>query len=191
LHWAAKRNHSQVVEYLLANGADKTIEANNKSTPANVCTNQHLRDLLQTSSSSSETISSSTSLPIIPNYLRHPVFPYVTPSTSSSSAPINLDDTTTANITPHHQQNSVTLLCRIADDPTETDFVEFDFTKQPIDGSYDRLVSLVSQELEFEIDHVEKLRRLPCIRIRNDRDVQRLKDNHMIEVRIKKTDEHV
>jgi len=105
--------------------------------------------------------------------------------------PINLDDTTTANITPHHQQNSVTLLCRIADDPTETDFVEFDFTKQPIDGSYDRLVSLVSQELEFEIDHVEKLRRLPCIRIRNDRDVQRLKDNHMIEVRIKKTDEHV
>jgi hypothetical protein len=47
------------------------------------------------------------------------------------------------------------------------------------------LLSLISQELN--IDHIDKLRRLPCIRIRNDRDVERLKDNHMIEVILIKT----
>lgn len=54
LHWAAKRNHTQVVEYLLENGANKDIQANNKSTPGDVCTNDHLREILQSSISDSK-----------------------------------------------------------------------------------------------------------------------------------------
>lgn len=107
-------------------------------------------------------------LPIIPNYLRHPVFPYVEPSSSSTSVPSAND------------QRTIILLCRIANDPTETDFVEFDFAKEPHSGSYDRLRSLICDELN--LTEIDRIRRLPCVRIRHDRDVERLKDNDMLEV---------
>ena len=78
------------------------------------------------------------------------------------------------------ETQTITLLCRIADDPLETDFVEFDFSKTPKSGAYERLLTQICHELE--IDRVDKLRRLPCIRVRNDSDVERLKDNHQLEV---------
>lgn len=175
LHWAAKRNHTQVVEYLLENGANKDIQAHDKSTPANVCSSDVLRQILE---STVADISSSSvcnlTLPIIPNYLRHPVFPYIS-SPSSTSIPITNDNQT------------ITLLCRIANDPSETDFIEFDFNKTPTNGSYERLLSIICHELEM--NHIDKLRRLPCVRVRNDRDVERLKDNHMLEVILIKTQE--
>ncbi len=65
--------------------------------------------------------------------------------------------------------------------------MEFDFNKTPNTDSFKRLSSIICNELG--IDHIDKLRRLPCIRIRNDRDVARLKDNHMLEVILIKTDE--
>lgn len=54
LHWAAKRNHKQVVEYLLEHGADKDIQAHDKSTPANVCSNDALRKVLEPTASNSK-----------------------------------------------------------------------------------------------------------------------------------------
>ncbi len=192
MHWAAKRNHSHIVEYLLENGADKDIEAHDKSIPAHVCSNDSLRQVLQSTASDSKRIFfffkiikiilnnldhvapsliNKTTLPIIPNYLRHPVFPYVL----SQPTP-----------TPSISDNQIiTLLCRIADNPSELDFVEFDFNKTPNTGSFERLLSLICRELD--LDHIDKLRRLPCIRIRNDRDIERLKDNHMLEVILIKT----
>jgi ankyrin repeat protein len=56
LHWAAKRNHSQVVNYLLENGASKEIQAHDKSTPADVCSNDLLQELLQSTTSDSKSI---------------------------------------------------------------------------------------------------------------------------------------
>ncbi|CAM4980936.1 unnamed protein product [Rotaria socialis] len=108
-------------------------------------------------------------LPIIPNYLRHPVFPYISSEPRSNLPNLSANDTQT-----------ITLLCRVADDPSETDYVEFEFNKSPIIGSFERLQSNICHELD--IDHIDKLRRLPCVRVRNDRDVERLKDNHMLEV---------
>ena len=171
LHWAAKRNHQQVVEYLLTNGADRNIQAHNTFTPARVCTDDALRAVLESRSNSApETVRleslSNSSLPIVPNYLRNPVFPYV--STISTPAPSVSDDQT------------VTLLCRIADDPLESDFVEFDFCKTPTHGSYQRLLHVLCEE--FNLDHIDKIRRLPHVRMRHDRDVERLKENHMLEI---------
>lgn len=51
LHWAAKRNHSQVVGYLLSNGADREIQAHDQSIPAHVCTDDSIRVMLTTSNS--------------------------------------------------------------------------------------------------------------------------------------------
>ena len=57
MHWAAKRNHTQVVEYLLANGANKDIQAFDQSTPAHVCTDHSLQQILQSTTSDSKTSS--------------------------------------------------------------------------------------------------------------------------------------
>ena len=89
----------------------------------------------------------------------------------------------------HVNEDLITLLCRIADDPLEADFIEFDFNKLPAHGAYQRLVAILRDE--FQLDHVEKIRRLPHIRLRHDRDVERLKDNHMLEVIRIKTDENM
>lgn len=187
LHWAAKRNHSQVVGFLLNKGADRDIQAHDQSIPAHVCTDDSLRAMLQSTISDSKKkqeeqqlsfqfhlddnsspCTNQSSLPIIPNYLRNPVFPYVASSPSTSLPSTN------------DQQQTITLLCRIANDPTEIDFVEFDFPKQPNSGSYDRLRSLICEELNLV--QIDRLRRLPCVRVRHDRDVERLKDNDMLEV---------
>ncbi|CAF1403009.1 unnamed protein product [Adineta ricciae] len=167
LHWAAKRNHTDVVNYLLDNGADRSVQAHDQSTAAHVCKSDALREILQSDTSTTSVSPCTDELPIIPNYLRHPVFPYVSPVTQTT--PVTSVETQT-----------ITLLCRIADDPSETDFVEFDFNKTPAIGAYERLLIQICHELE--IDRVDKLRRLPCIRVRNDGDVKRLKDNHMLEV---------
>lgn len=131
-----------------------------------------MRDLLETDCSLSSQLIPDSTLPIVPNYLRNPVFLY------SSENPSNLT-------TNENEQNLVTLLCRIADDPKETDFIEFDFDKRPVQGSYQRLSHRLCEE--FQINDFEKIRRLPHIRIRNDRDVERLKDNHMLEVVVRST----
>ncbi|CAF1177386.1 unnamed protein product [Rotaria sp. Silwood1] len=169
LHWAARRNHKQVIEYLLEHGANKDIQAHDKSTPANVCNNDSLRQILEpitSDNSISPSSTNNTTLPIVPNYLRHPVFPHISTQSITNLSSIN--------------NQTITLLCRIADDPSETDFIEFDFNKTPNNGSFQRLLSNICHELN--INHIDKLRRLPCVRIRNDRDIERLKDNHMLEV---------
>jgi hypothetical protein len=115
----------------------------------------------------------------VPNYLRAPSFPYLStvPSTSTST------------VTPQPmlvEHPTITLLCRIADDPNEKDFIEFDFHASPLHGSYERLRAVLCEE--FHLDYIDRIRRLPHVRIRDDRDIQRLKDNHMLEIIMKKTD---
>jgi hypothetical protein len=166
LHWAAKRNHRQVVEFLLENGANKEIQAHDASTAAVVCMNDNMRALLHTGASNlTMPIVIAPPLPIIPNYLR-------------TMTPLSPTD--------EHQTTSITLLCRVANDPNETDFVEFDFVKTPTHGSYERLQTILCDELELMT--IVKIRRLPHIRVRHDRDVERLKDHHQLEVIVSMTD---
>jgi ankyrin repeat protein len=54
LHWAAKRNHIQVVQYLLENGANKEVPAHNKSTPVDVCNDNSIRQMLGSAISDSK-----------------------------------------------------------------------------------------------------------------------------------------
>ncbi len=56
LHWAVKRNHSQVVEFLLETGADKDIQAHDKSTPVHMCTNDSLRQMFQAATADSKLV---------------------------------------------------------------------------------------------------------------------------------------
>ncbi|XP_067403576.1 ankyrin repeat domain-containing protein 40 [Emydura macquarii macquarii] len=102
LHWACKRNHAQVVSYLLAAGADKEILTSKGEMPAQLTSKREIRKTLGVEDDEFADLEQDSDLPIVPNYLAHPPFPYVyntmnnsipDPDTSSrnGSFPISLD----------------------------------------------------------------------------------------------------
>ena len=76
LHWAAKRNHKNIVKYLIREAkADTTIKNNKGELAADLTTDQEIRTLLGAEGSPSLSVLQKT-LPIVPNYLKHPDFFY-------------------------------------------------------------------------------------------------------------------
>ncbi|KAM6345280.1 ankyrin repeat domain-containing protein 40 [Alca torda] len=86
LHWACKRNHAPVVAYLLHAGADKEILTKKGERPAQLTSKREIRKMLGVDEDELSDLTEDSDLPIIPNYLAHPPFPYVY-NTMSSSIP--------------------------------------------------------------------------------------------------------
>ncbi|XP_062976295.1 ankyrin repeat domain-containing protein 40 [Elgaria multicarinata webbii] len=87
LHWACKRNHAQVVSYLLDAGADKEILTVKEERPAQLTSKREIRKMLGVEDADELLdVTKDSALPIIPNYLANPPFPYVYNSMSSSTA---------------------------------------------------------------------------------------------------------
>uniref|UniRef100_A0A803W1D8 Ankyrin repeat domain 40 n=1 Tax=Ficedula albicollis TaxID=59894 RepID=A0A803W1D8_FICAL len=85
LHWACKRNHAAVVAYLLHAGADKDIQTKKGERPAQLTSKREIRKMLGVEDELPD-LKQDSDLPIIPNYLANPPFPYVY-NTSSTSIP--------------------------------------------------------------------------------------------------------
>ncbi|XP_032932320.1 ankyrin repeat domain-containing protein 40 [Catharus ustulatus] len=85
LHWACKRNHAAVVAYLLHAGADKDILTKKGERPAQLTSKREIRKMLGVEDELPD-LKQDSDLPIIPNYLANPPFPYVY-NTSSTSIP--------------------------------------------------------------------------------------------------------
>ncbi|KAH0629430.1 hypothetical protein JD844_011495 [Phrynosoma platyrhinos] len=86
LHWACKRNHAQVVSYLLDAGADKNILTVKEERPAQLTSKREIRKMLGVEDTDDvPDVKKDSTLPIIPNYLANPPFPYVYNSMSSST----------------------------------------------------------------------------------------------------------
>ncbi|NWI07992.1 ANR40 protein, partial [Tichodroma muraria] len=85
LHWACKRNHAAVVAYLLHAGADKDILTKKGERPAQLTSKREIRKMLGVEDELPD-LQQDSDLPIIPNYLANPPFPYVY-NTSSTSIP--------------------------------------------------------------------------------------------------------
>nr|XP_020670753.1 ankyrin repeat domain-containing protein 40 [Pogona vitticeps] len=86
LHWACKRNHAQVVSYLLEAGADKDILTVKEERPDQLTSKREIRKMLGVKDDDELLdVKKDTALPIVPNYLAHPPFPYVYNSMSSST----------------------------------------------------------------------------------------------------------
>ncbi|XP_062362474.1 ankyrin repeat domain-containing protein 40 [Cinclus cinclus] len=85
LHWACKRNHAAVVAYLLHAGADKDILTKKGERPAQLTSKREIRKMLGVEDELPD-LKQDSDLPIIPNYLANPPFPYVY-NTSSASVP--------------------------------------------------------------------------------------------------------
>uniref|UniRef100_A0A0B6ZH85 Uncharacterized protein n=1 Tax=Arion vulgaris TaxID=1028688 RepID=A0A0B6ZH85_9EUPU len=74
LHWACKRNHIAVVKYLLERGADKNSKNNDGHVPAQLTSNEEIHQIL---GASPECEVKNVPLPIVPNYIASPAFPYL------------------------------------------------------------------------------------------------------------------
>ncbi|XP_029871307.1 ankyrin repeat domain-containing protein 40 isoform X1 [Aquila chrysaetos chrysaetos] len=77
LHWACKRNHAPVVAYLLHAGADKEILTKKGERPAQLTSKREIRKMLGVEDDELPDLKKDSDLPIIPNYLANPPFPYV------------------------------------------------------------------------------------------------------------------
>ncbi|KAM8797021.1 ankyrin repeat domain-containing protein 40 [Eudromia elegans] len=86
LHWACKRNHAQVVSYLLRSGADKEILTRKGERPVQLTSKREIRKMLGVEDDELLDLPKDSDLPIIPNYLANPPFPYVY-NTMSNSIP--------------------------------------------------------------------------------------------------------
>ncbi|XP_054026898.1 ankyrin repeat domain-containing protein 40 [Dryobates pubescens] len=84
LHWACKRNHAAVVAHLLHAGADKEILTKKGERPAQLTSRSEIRRMLGVEGDELPALKEEPELPIIPNYLAHPPFPYVYNSMSGS-----------------------------------------------------------------------------------------------------------
>ena len=145
-------------------------------------TNEDILNLLPGQELKHDNHSKHETLPFVPNYLKYPKFPYsdVNETLKDSSLIVNttanqLDDN--LNLDHHHKTNSLLVKVRIADSG-EPDFVEVDIKEL----TYSCLVRSCCDELEVSIDDVAKLRKLPNVLIRKDRDVVRLKNEQELEL---------
>nr|XP_009939203.1 PREDICTED: ankyrin repeat domain-containing protein 40 [Opisthocomus hoazin] len=86
LHWACKRNHAPVVAYLLHAGADKEILTKKGERPAQLTSKSEIRKMLGVEDDELPDLTKDSDLPIIPNYLANPPFPYVYNTASDSTA---------------------------------------------------------------------------------------------------------
>lgn len=135
-------------------------------------------------------------LPITPNYLAHPPFPYM--SSSSSFRPTAEQPSPTSSV-PHKSPqtpalnnsstrptgglalnaNELVLKVRVANS-VEQDFIELEIEKNRL--SFEYVLSTICRELNVNPSVVHKLRKLPNTIVRKDKDVLRFVDFQELEV---------
>lgn len=209
LHWACKRGHAPSVQFLLSRGADKTV-TNTKDEVAGQLTDRlDIHTLLGGAPNKLANSSSSEALPITPNYITNPPFPYTSkpnggrsPAGSSSSsrsnrdlhASINHQQVPTPHRNHHHQPagtmiaanlspQEIVLKVRVANAP-DTDFIEIELDRSQL--TFINLLQTCCRELQVEPTSVIKIRKLPNTMLRKDKDVTRLVDLQELEIVVKR-----
>ncbi|KAJ8363813.1 hypothetical protein SKAU_G00126440 [Synaphobranchus kaupii] len=99
LHWACKRSHGQVVAYLLGSGADKEILTSKGELAVQLTSKCDIRRLLGVEEDIPEV--KEPELPIIPNYLSNPQFPYGKTDTKDLIMESHVSGNCTVDQEPH------------------------------------------------------------------------------------------
>ncbi|KAH9490037.1 Ankyrin repeat domain-containing protein 40 [Bulinus truncatus] len=182
LHWACKRNHGKVVQYLLEKGADKSVLNNEGLTPDQLTSNDEIRLML---GASPETPVKHVELPITANYLANPPFPYSSKETDSDFTNNTLSNTSnslegTVKIKSLDYPNEeLVLKARIANSD-EKDFIEIELGLSSL--NFTSLLNLMCAELGVDKKLVAKIRKLPDTIIRKDKDIKRLRNYQELEL---------
>jgi len=203
LHWAAKRNHLNIVNLLCNHGADKSISTNKGELPAQLTSEGVIKVLLSanlnklSSTPQSKSIKKEESLPITPNYIRSPPLGYKVDTNKREQEPVQekrprIDS---AKQTPQRRQvapapvtataQELILKVRVAgnEDP---DFIEVEMPGDSLTLEY--LAVVAAEELGVETSQVERVRKMPNTRLRRDKEVARLTDYQEVELVMKGTE---
>eukprot|EP00128_Syssomonas_multiformis_P011455 Colp12_sorted_trinity150504_noHs@31080 len=180
LHWAAKRNHEIIVRELVMSGADPNISNDKGDIPADLTINGSIKRLLGKYDDVTEgQKTDEDEAAFVPNYLRHPDFFYSAKQTSAPSVKETESDKTpvmaTESTKPLVTSQALTIKARTAN---EEDYIEVDVPQL----SYESFISACCSELDIDRSHVSKVKKLPDILVRNDRDVQRLSQGQEIVI---------
>ena len=185
LHWAAKRGYSQIVSSLLEFGADPAITTNSGETPAQLTTDRTILSILGHDVSQVATgDNSDAKLPIVPNYITYPPFPYGVSGATSTEDPLR-DGTLShrtfawASARVFFCFGFVGLVVKIRAE-NEPDFIEVDLPNRR-SLTFHSFVDLCCSELGISPGSVSKVRKLPNTLVRNDRDVRRLTDMQEVD----------
>lgn len=203
LHWACKRNHTSVVRFLIANGADINIKTFNDESVASLASSEEALLLLDCSLeevAEKLMVESQGSLPIIPHYLKNPPFPYgemvhqdlqstTLDKNSSDHSHLQTSDgneggkwNTGCNKKTTEQDCSrshIPLVLKLrVHGSKESDFIEVEISS----FTYQALLEICAEELEVGVSRIVKIRKLPNILVRNNRDVQRMSSGQELEV---------
>ena len=109
----------------------------------------------------------------VPNFLKHPDFSHLR-HFNSENVEIKNDKIKTMM---SDDKSLITIKIRVH---LELDFIEVDLI--PDKTSFEEFKKICIDELELKITVISKIRKLPNILIRNDKDVKRLKDGQEIEI---------
>jgi len=199
LHWAAKRNHLNIVNLLCNHGADKSISTNKGELPAQLTSEGVIKVLLSAnlnklgSTPPVKTVKKEENLAITPNYIRSPPLGYkVDTKDSREQAAVQekRPRIEATKLAPQRRQVSqvvgspqeLILKVRVAgsEDP---DFIEVEMPGDSLTLEY--LVVVAAEELEIETSQVERVRKMPNTRLRRDKEVSRLADYQEIEMVLK------
>lgn len=182
LHWACNRGHQTVVEQLVQNGADSSIQNAKGETCPQLTDNPQIRILLGAAAAGEGNDSAShhvTTLPIVPNYISNPPFPHVSGSNDLTPGSNDRFQRSELCAAPSSYVAERVFKVRVANSE-EKDFIEIDVPRQM---TFDQLVTLMRTELAVDAKAVvKKVRKLPDTIVRNDRDVQRLCDYQELEL---------
>ncbi|CAH1273894.1 ANKRD40 [Branchiostoma lanceolatum] len=200
LHWAVKRGHKNIVSRLLTAGADPALQTSQGQVPAQLTDSVDIRSLL--GASPDESPPKTEPLPITPNYMANPPFPYGKQEQGPLSA-VNgsaAGDRTAMTqpfshvsgrkqYTPPVDQELV-LKVRVANPmQMENDFIEIEMDRSKL--TFRDLLAACCRELQVQPEKVQKIRKLPNTMLRKDKDVTRLHDFQEIELVLKTTNKPV
>ena len=209
LHWAAKRNHLNIVNKLLNHGADKSIKTNKGEVPASLTQENVIKVLLSASVNTAPAPVKEEKLPITPNYIKNPVLAYKveTGSPKEKETPVVQEKRARLEAArpspplqrlgerydPHYKcldclfrrqmvgamGHEMILKVRVAGSD-DPDYIEIELPGDSL--TLESLVLTASTELEIEAGQVERVRRMPNTRLRRDKEVARLPDYQEIEL---------
>ncbi|XP_012285950.1 ankyrin repeat domain-containing protein 40 [Orussus abietinus] len=174
LHWASKRGHYRVAALLLRHGADKNIKSNRGEDAVAVCNSTGVLSLL---ASDMQPLRRSKDLE--PGY---PIAsdPKLCFNVHYDSGDSNMRNETSSSLVSTNTNDEVLVLkIRIAE-TSDPDFIEVELPRNNL--TFDGLKQVCCEELDIDIGHIVKIRKLPNTKMRNDKDVQRLLNFQHIEV---------
>jgi len=199
LHWAAKRNHLNIVNLLCNHGADKSIATNKGELPAQLTSEGVIKVLLSAnlnkSASTPKVVKKEENLPITPNYIRSPPLGYKVDTGNREQAAVQekrprMENTKqapqrrqVAQVTGQAQELILKVRVAGSEDP---DYIEVEMPGESLTLEY--LAVVAAEELGVETSQVERIRKMPNTKLRRDKEVARMTDYQEVELVMKGTE---